>query len=136
MVALGANLPADALYPRARADATGQALNGRHRYRLHFPADALPPANAFWSVTAYGADDFLIDNPINRYALGDRDPLTFNADGSLDLYVQADPPTDDKRSNWLPVKANEPFDLMARIYWPRPPALDGTWSMPAVERVD
>jgi hypothetical protein len=136
MVALGANLPADATYPNARVDTTGQALDGRHRYRLHFNAGELPPVNAFWSVTAYGADDFLIDNPNHRYALGDRDPLAFNADGSLDLQVQAEPPEGKRKNNWLPVRAGEPFLLMARLYWPKPPALDGTWGMPAVERID
>jgi hypothetical protein len=140
MVGLGANLPADAVYPNTRVDATGQPLNGQHRYRLHFKADSLPPINAFWSITAYGADDYLMDNPIQRHALGDRDPLVFNPDGSLDLLVQADPPQDDgkggARANWLPVKAGEPFLLNARLYWPKPAVLNGSWGMPAVERID
>lgn len=136
MVGLGANLPADATYPNTRVDADGQALSGKHRYRLHFAAGALPPVHAFWSVTAYGADDFFIDNPIQRYALGDRDALAFNADGSLDLWVQADPPPLDKQANWLPVKAGEPFLLNARLYWPKAEALQGRWGMPAVKRID
>ena len=136
MVGLGANLPADATYPNARVDADGQPLTGSHRYRLHFAPGATPPVNAFWSVTAYGPDDFLIDNPLRRYALGDRDPLVFNADGSLDLYVQADPPEAGKRSNWLPVTRSQPFLLNARLYWPKAAALDGRWGMPAVERID
>jgi hypothetical protein len=137
MVGLGANLPVDALYPSARVDATGQALNGQYRYRLHFPADALPPARAFWSVTAYGADEFLIANPINRYALGDRDKLSRNPDGSLDLWVQAQPPASDaQRANWLPVRAGDAFVLVARLYWPKPEAISGAWGMPGVERLD
>jgi hypothetical protein len=92
--------------------------------------------NAFWSVTAYGPDDFLIANPIHRYALGDRDPLILNTDGSLDLIVQSDPPKDNGKSNWLPVKAGEAFLLNARLYWPKPQALNGSWAMPAVERLD
>jgi len=136
MVGLGANLPADAIYPNTRVDATGQPLDGRHRYRLHFDAAELPSVNAFWSVTAYGADDFLIANRIHRHALGDRDRLVFNPDGSLDLYVQAEPPEENRKSNWLPVKAGEPFLLNARLYWPKPAALDGRWGMPAVERID
>jgi hypothetical protein len=136
MVGLGANLPEDATYPSARVDADGRPLNGSHRYRLHFARGELPPVNAFWSVTAYGADDFLIDHPTRRHALGDRDPLVFNADGSLDLYVQAQPPDGDRKNNWLPVRPGEPFLLNARLYWPKPAALDGSWGMPAVERVD
>ena len=136
MVGLGANLPADAMYPNTRIDDRGSALDGSHRYRLHFKAGELPPVHAFWSVTAYGADDFLIDNPLQRHALGDRDPLKLNADGSLDLWVQAAPPPPDKLGNWLPVKAGAPFLLNARLYWPKPAALNGDWGMPVVERVD
>jgi hypothetical protein len=135
MVGLGANLPADAMYPHARLDAKGEPLHGGYRYRLHFNAGELPPTRAFWSVTAYGLDDFLIDNPLGRYALGDRDPLVFNPDGSLDLWIQSTEPAPDKRANWLPVAAGQPFVLNARLYWPQETALSGTWSMPAVERV-
>jgi hypothetical protein len=46
MVGLGANLPADATYPNARVDAKGDALNGSHRYRLHFKSGELPPVKA------------------------------------------------------------------------------------------
>jgi hypothetical protein len=65
MVGLGANLPEDAIYPNTALDHQGKPLNGQHRYRMHFAANALPPVKAFWSITAYGADEFLIDNPIN-----------------------------------------------------------------------
>jgi hypothetical protein len=136
MVGLGANWPADAIYPHARVDHQGQALNGSHRYRLHFSKAQLPPVQAFWSLTAYGSDDFLIDNPVNRYALGDRDPLVFNADGSLDLWVQAEAPAGEQQRNWLPVKAGAPFLLNARLYWPHPAALSGAWGMPEVQRLD
>ena len=136
MIGLGANLPADAMYPNARVDTTGQPLDGSHRYRLHFKADEVPPVNAFWSITAYGSDDFFIDNPLQRFALGDRDPLLFNADGSLDLLVQATSPEGDMKRNWLPVKHGQSFLLNARLYWPKPTALNGQWGMPGVERVD
>ncbi len=136
MVGLGANLPADATYPNTSVDAAGQALSGSHRYRLHFTPSELPPVKAFWSITAYGSDNFLIDNPLRRYAIGDRDPLVYNSDGSLDLWIQADEPAGGKRKNWLPVKAGRPFLLNARLYWPKPAALNGAWGMPAVERVE
>jgi hypothetical protein len=136
MVGLGANLPEDAIYPNARVDAEGRALDGSRSYRLHFTAGALPPVKAFWSLTAYGPDDFLIDTPLNRHALGDRDPLVFNPDGSLDLWVQATAPDAARLPNWLPVKAGEPFLLNARLYWPKAEALEGRWGMPAIERLD
>ena len=137
MVGLGANLPEDAMYPNTALDHQGQALNGKHRYRLHFAANALPPVKAFWSITAYGADEFLIDNPMQRFAIGDRDPLVFNADGSLDLWVQATPPSQkEAAANWLPVQMGAPFLLNARLYWPEDKALNGQWKMPVVERLN
>ena len=137
MVGLGANLPEDAMYPNTVLDHQGQALNGKHRYRLHFAANALPPVKAFWSITAYGADEFLIDNPLQRFAIGDRDPLVFNADGSLDLWGQATPPSQkEAAANWLPVQMGAPFLLNARLYWPEDKALNGQWKMPVVERLN
>jgi hypothetical protein len=136
MVGLGANLPADAMYPQTAVDAGGQALNGSKRYRLHFAAQDLPPVRAFWSVTAYGQDNFLMDHPSGRHAVGDRDALRYNADGSLDLWVQAQAPEAAYLANWLPVQAGQPFILNARLYWPKSAALDMRWGMPAVERVD
>jgi len=136
MVGLGANLPPDAMYPNTRVDQDGKPLDGSQRYRVHFKAGELPPVNAFWSVTAYNAQDFFIDNPLHRYALGDRDALAFNADGSLDLLLQATPPAGEQTKNWLPVRSGEPFLLNARLYWPKPAALNGAWGMPAVERID
>jgi len=137
MVGLGANLPEDALYPNTAVDQQGRPLNGQHRYRLHFAANALPPVKAFWSITAYGADEFLIDNPLQRFALGDRDPLAFNADGSLDIWIQASTPDQkEAATNWLPVQMGSSFLLNARLYWPEAKALNGQWKMPVVERLN
>ena len=61
----------EASYPFARNDVNGVPLDGsRHNYTLTFPAGALPPVNAFWSITMYdGNTQLLIDNPINRYLI-------------------------------------------------------------------
>jgi hypothetical protein len=133
-MALGANLPEDAIYPVARVDAEGQPFSGANRYVIHFEKQELPPANAFWSLTLYNDQQFFAANPLNRYAIGDRDKLKFNKDGSLDLYVQNASPGKDKEANWLPAPADT-FSLMMRIYWPKPPVLDGTWVPPQVKRL-
>jgi hypothetical protein len=130
---LGANLPGDAVYPFAVTDADGRPLDARHRYVLHFEAGELPPARAFWSLTLYGADQFFYDNPLGRYALGDRDALVANDDGSLDLYLQHDQPDAERLANWLPAPAG-PFSLVLRIYWPAPSVLNRLWSPPPVRR--
>jgi hypothetical protein len=134
LVGLGANLDADAVYPHTAVDAAGEPLDGAHRYRLHFPADALPPANAFWSLTMYDARQYFVDNPVDRFAIGDRDALLFADDGSLDLWLQHDDPGDERRANWLPAPEGA-FNLVLRIYWPGEEVLDGRWMPPPVERL-
>jgi hypothetical protein len=134
LVGLGSNLPEDATYPLTRVDAEGKALTGANRYVIRFAKGQLPPVSAFWSVTMYNSKQAFVDNPINRYAIGDRDKLKFDDDGSLTLNVQQESPGKDKESNWLPAPKDE-FNLVMRLYWPRQEILDGTWRPPAVERV-
>jgi hypothetical protein len=131
--ALGVNLPEDALYPRARVDGEGRPLTGANRYAIRFRKGELPPVEAFWSVTLYDSKQRFVANPIGRYAIGDRDRLKFDDDGSLTLYVQHESPGPDKESNWLPAPGDE-FNLFMRLYWPKKEALGGTWKPPAVER--
>jgi hypothetical protein len=41
-----------------------------------------PQVNGFWSLTAYGADVFLVPNELDKYSVGDRSAITYQ-DGSL-----------------------------------------------------
>jgi hypothetical protein len=128
-------VPEEALYPLARLDSEGRPLNGRQSYRIHVPHSQEPPVDAFWSITLYGDDGFLVDNPIGRYAISDRTPgLIRHADGAIEIAVSSSPPPPDTEANWLPAPASA-FYLMLRLYMPRPAALNGTWNPPAVERV-
>jgi hypothetical protein len=88
---------------------------------------AKPPARAFWSLTMYDERQPFAANSINRYAIGDRDKLAFNADGSLDLYIQRASSGSDKESNWLPAPSKGMFTMNLRLYWPKPEALTGAW---------
>jgi hypothetical protein len=135
LIGLGVNLPEDAVYPASFVDDEGNPYSGTNRYVLHFDKGQLPPANAFWSVTLYDKDGFQVPNGINRFAIGDRDKLKFNADGSLDLYVQNVSPGPDKESNWLPTPQGE-FNLAMRLYSPRREVLDGAWSPPPVKKAN
>lgn len=133
LIGLGVNLPEDAVYPASFVDGEGRPYSGANRYVLHFDKGKFPPAEAFWSVTLYDKDGFQAPNALNRFAIGDRDKLTFNADGSLDLYIQNASPGPDKESNWLPAPAGE-FNLAMRLYSPQRGALDGTWTPPPVKK--
>ena len=134
MSALGANLPEDAVYPVADADASGQPLSGEHRYRLRFAPGELPPVKGFWSVTMYNDKHFLVANPLGRYALGDRDAMHAAPDGTLDLVIQQDDPGPSLHANWLPAPAGA-FSLMMRLYFPKAAVLDGRWRPPPVTRL-
>jgi len=134
LVGLGANLNADASYPNCQLDSNGERLDGNKNYTLHFEKGQTPPVNAFWSLTIYGPDDFLVDNPIDRYSVGDRSDLRYNADGSLDIYIQHLPPENSKQANWLPSPQGL-FSLTMRIYWPKAAYLDGSWEIPPVNQV-
>ena len=131
---LGANLPEDAIYPNNLADADGKPLNGANKYQIHFAKNEIPPVDAFWSITLYDKDGFPTENALHRNAIGDRDALKFNADGSLDLTFQNASPGPDNEGNWLPAPAGE-FNLLMRLYAPKAEALDGRWAPPVVRKL-
>jgi hypothetical protein len=132
-IGLGALTPEEAAYPNSQRDSNGNPLSGQHRYRIRFEPGKTPPVNAFWSLTVYDENGFLIDNPIKRYAIGDRDALQFNDDGSLEILIQHERPGGDI-SNWLP-SPPDAFAVTMRLYMPQPGFLDGSWKLPAIERV-
>ena len=134
-IGLGASRPLDTFYAVSITDGAGEPYSGNFRYVMHFPPDQVPSVNAFWSLTMYDADYFFVENGLGRYSLGSRDELKFNADGSLDIYIQRHPPGAASESNWLPA-AEEKFILMLRFYWPKENMLNGSWKIPPVKRGD
>jgi hypothetical protein len=135
VMGLGANVVEDAIYPTAFGDIDGRPLGSGERYVIHFEPRQLPPVRAFWSLSLYNDRQLFADNVIDRYAIGDRDHLTFNRDGSLDILVQRPSPGDQWLSNWLPAPASGGFSLTLRLYWPKPDALDRRWAPPPIKRV-
>lgn len=125
----------EALYPNARLDASGQSLDGRNRYELHFAKGQVPPVRFFWSATMYHAEGLMVDNPIGRYSIGDRTPgLVRDADGGIRILIQHDQPTPGERANWLPAPAG-PFMLMLRLYGPSGAAQRGAWTPPGIVKL-
>ena len=132
--ALGANVRAEAVYPLTDTDRRGRPLSGANRYVLRFKRGQLPPVNAFWSLTLYGPDRFLVENSIGRYAIGNRSPgLRRNADGSLDVLLQRTAPAG-RESNWLPAPPGR-FSLALRLYEPKRSVLNESWPLPTITRV-
>jgi hypothetical protein len=123
----------EANYEIVYVDADGEQLNGAHRYELRL--DAMPPVDAFWSLTMYNVPKFLLEaNPIDRYSIGDRTPgLDVADDGSLTIIMQRESPGPGKEANWLPTPAGD-FRPVMRMYQPKSAVLDGTYALPAIRR--
>ncbi len=131
------NSAQEAIYPTYLVDADGQKLDGSHRYTIHFAKGQLPPVNSFWSLTMYELpESLLVANSINRYLLNSTMLPNFvrDADGGITLYIQHGSPGKAKEPNWLPAPKGA-FSVVMRLYWPKTEALDGSWKLPSLKRV-
>jgi hypothetical protein len=133
MLGIYGNTKEEAVYGSQQTDSDGKVLDGNRRWVLRFAPGQLPPVTEFWSITMYNLPQrFLVDNPLNRYSIGDRTAgLVKGADGSLEIYMQAESPGPGKESNWLPAPKG-PFFFVGRFYGPKAEALDGRWNLPAL----
>lgn len=133
----GANPMDMAIYPSATSDSSGNALDGANSYVIHIDANQFPEMgkHGFWSITAYGADQYLIPNELGRYRVNSLGNAVYNKDGSLDIYVSTTAPEDETLlANWLPVCEGF-FKLVFRIYQPQASVVNGQWKMPDVVNV-
>ncbi len=132
---LGALTSDDAVYPSAFTDGDGKVLDGAQKYIMHFEKNGVPPSHVgVWSISPY-RENFYVRNSINRYGILSSMPLKYNADGSLDVYIQAKSPGPDKEANWMPCPPGLPFNLTTRVYQPKKEILDGTYQLPPVKKV-
>uniref|UniRef100_A0A5Q5CHZ2 DUF1254 domain-containing protein n=1 Tax=Mycobacterium sp. (strain JLS) TaxID=164757 RepID=A0A5Q5CHZ2_MYCSJ len=132
------NTAAEALYPALVTDADGAPLTGANNYTVRFAPGQLPPVNAFWSLTMYEMPaSLLVANPMQRYLINSPmlPSLVPDPDGGYTFYVQNASPGIEKESNWLPAPKG-PFQMILRLYWPKPDALNGTWKAPQVVKVN
>ncbi|WP_318915497.1 DUF1254 domain-containing protein [Sinorhizobium medicae] len=128
------NAPSETKYFYQDLDGKGERLHGSKKYTVTFADGETPPVNGFWSLTLYNEHHFFEPNDIKRYSLGTKSKtLKYNIDGSLTIYVQAEPPAEEHRDNWLPAPKDGDFSLYIRAYWPKPAVVDGSWTPPAVD---
>lgn len=143
MVGIYGNDKVEAFYPIAHADKDGETLDGsKHRYRIHFSKEEIPPAKYFWSITMYnkqadGVGGYMVENSINRYLINSSTQgLKYDKDGGFTVYIQhGTPKAAGEKSNWLPAP-DEPFYLMIRVYGPEQSAIDGSWKPPGIVKND
>ncbi len=130
-IGFGANKSEYAVYQNATQDQQKQKLNGSKIYKITFEAGALPPVDAFWSLTVYDGEGYLTPNAINRYGVGSNSGLEANSDGSVSIFLSHKKPKDVLDTNWLPTP-NGTFELTLRMYAPRAEILNGSWNAPPI----
>jgi hypothetical protein len=114
-------------------DRDGRALDGRHRYVLHFARTELPPNDVLWSLTALENDPFR-NPPKADGMVGRGAKLYFNPDGSFDLHLQRTRP-EAPGINWVRTPAGA-FNVVAHVRWPGAPSPRSDWKLPSVQRLN
>jgi hypothetical protein len=109
-------------------------LSGARAYVLRFERGQAPPALGFWSLTMYNGLYLPVANPIHRSAIGSRDTLRFERDGSLEIHICHRRPAM-RTVNWLPAPEAE-FFLELSIYEPMVEAVERGWQPPPPRQVD
>ncbi len=104
----------ETVYFTAVRDDAGEALTTKCSYRL----DGKPLATRWWSITAYGADHYLIPNTANRYSQA-MNTVTRNTDNGFTISVSPD----GSGTNGIPTGFDgtgegTPFSLTLRLYNP------------------
>jgi hypothetical protein len=120
----------ETLYYTATEDSSGAKLDGHCRYEVV----GRDPSARWWSVTAYGDDDYLISNPGNLYSASQTSVLR-QKDGSFAIAVGgAQAPS--AKTSWIPAGTGA-FSLTLRLYNPGPDmALDPADAvLPALKKV-
>ena len=98
----------ETIYYSATHDDARNALDGACVYRI---TGRDPPAR-WWSITAYGADDFLITNPAGRYSVS-QNSIRRRADGSFVVLARKNADA----ANQIALGAGA-FTLTLRLYNP------------------
>jgi hypothetical protein len=117
----------EAVYYTAALYRDGHALDGRCRYEI---AGRDPDAR-WWSITAYGADEYLIPNPAHRYSVS-KTEIARDASGAFSVQIGGA----GGGNNWIPAGSGR-FSLTLRLYNPGPDILrDPAHAvLPALKRV-
>ena len=131
---IAANPVEDAAYLQPLADAEGNPLDGANPHVIHFEPGGTPPAGAFWSLTVYDREGFLIPNDLDRFGIRSRDEVRYNSDGSLDIFLGPECPDPEGTSNWIPTIPGR-LAMSMRLYMPGATFLTGKWTPPPVRRL-
>jgi len=111
-------------------DRDGAPLEGGRTYRLTVPPGA--PVEQYWSVTAYDRRTHALIRNMPRASRSSQvSEMQRNADGSVDVFFGPAAPAG-REANWVPTDPQRPFELMFRVYGPRPEFFEKRWTLPDV----
>jgi hypothetical protein len=99
----------ETIYYHSYTDDNGQPLSSENVYRIEGKA----PDSRWWSITVYGADDFLIPNELSRYSYSGNSVM-YDRDGKFTIYLARV----QKPGDWLPLGNQNKFNLSLRLYNP------------------
>jgi hypothetical protein len=125
--------PPPQLYIKAVQTKDGERLNGSNTYRLRVPTNV--PAKNFWAVDLYDAATatFVRESPVVGIDSYNQN-VKKNPDGTVDVYFAPKPP-EGQENNWIFTREGKAYFLMFRFYGPEPRALDGSWVLNEIEKV-
>ena len=115
--------------------AVGNHLDGAKSYKLNLPKDF--PVEAFFSIVVYDpqtrsmlqtGQPFPSKNDV-------RDNLTFNADGSVDIYFGPSAPAG-QGNNWVQTVPGKGWFCLLRFYSPMEAFFDRSWQPGEFELLD
>lgn len=111
----------ETIYYEATTDEDGKPLNTDCNYLVIGRA----PKARWWSITAYDEDQFLIDNPQNRYAFSGED---LGAEPGEEFKIRLS--SDKLKGNWIPTGDGKSLMLLLRLYNPEPEIYDNVEGFP------
>jgi hypothetical protein len=117
-------------------DSKGNYLDGSKTYKMNIPKDA--PAEAFISIVLYDPQtrsELQTGQPYPSYSSArDKDKVSVNSDGSIDLYFSPKAPTG-KENNWLQTVPGKGWFCLLRLYSPTEAWYEGKWLPGEIELV-
>ena len=113
-------------------DKDGDSYDGAKTYRLRVPPNV--PIEQYWSLTAYDRETHALIKNVDRASrASNAAEVKKNPDGSVDLYIGPKAPAG-QETNWIPTDPARKFELMFRLYGPKPEFFEKKWVLPDVEK--
>jgi hypothetical protein len=119
-------------YLGAYRDSDGNYFNSAYSYELIVPPN--PPAEQFWSLTAYNATTRAMVYT-DRKDVSSRHDIHVNEDGSVPVYISSDPASMPYPQNTINVADQGDIFFYFRVYAPTEDYFAKTWTLPDIRRM-